>query len=801
MARKSHRAAESAARVSRAWPIVFACALLFTVLAALPAILPALHLELHPSAPQTSYGVKLMVAPQAPRAVHVPAVAEPITPNEATATLPTVNAAREAAMVATEDKRLRTVLHVATSLYQPEVVSLRGSLPTLVLTAASSAYTAQTLVEYGAMVLLPNHAALLIDNIYVSANATLDLSGSNLRTLYLDSGSGGFATIVGWGGNLAFAGTAAHPMTIIGWDRDSNTPAADAGYGRPYIREVGGKMTLSDVRASYLGFWSGRTGGIAWTGLTGSSSTGNAVNSTFTDDTYGSFVSRGSGVTFRNDLFEYNQLDGLHVHRYSVNTSATSSSAVRNGGNGFVVSPATQSTLLEGDIAEHNAGNGFLLDGQPLATGASASGGSVSPGTGTSVEYSAALDNAKTGVLVEGGLDPVVKGDQVCGGATAIELKGGSSDAVVTGNTISCAPRSGISVGPSAPGTVLSGNAVEGARIAFLISASGPVQLDKNVITGATVFGVSARGASSTVSGVGNTIAGSGFRAVDSSADAPSPSLYASNLGDWTYHVHVTFWSYLQFHPLAALWLGIATLILVAFLWSKRRRAPSHPYLTSTRWRPESTQVAAAAASPHPEPVSVAPAASTARPGRHHGDSTTPPGEFSRRRRPAAFDPQATRPQPAFEPQPAYHAAPTFDPQPTLEPQPSLDPQPAHDATPAYQFPPAYSAQPHHDPRPAHDPQPAHDAPPAFDPLPAYDLPAIDDPPAPQRDGGSRPPWNTIGMPRLDDGEQKSDQSDVFSPRGRTVDAVGRPYHRPYDQRYSRGQDDDRNRDREADRR
>jgi hypothetical protein len=56
-------------------------------------------------------------------------------------------------------------------------------------------------------------------------------------------------------------------------------------------------------------------------------------------------------------------------------------------------------------------------------------------------------------------------------------------------------------------------------------------------------------------------------------------------------------------------------------------------------------------------------------------------------------------------------------------------------------------------------------------------------------------------MPRLDDGEQKSDQSDVFSPRGRTVDAVGRPYHRPYDQRYSRGQDDDRNRDREADRR
>jgi hypothetical protein len=638
---KSHPP-EPSASGSRARRVVLACALLFVVLAMLPSILPALHLNLQPTAPQSSHGVTLMVAPRNPHAVYVPAVAQPIAPNQAPAALPTADAAREAATVATEDKRLRMVLHSASHVFKPEVVSTRGSLPTLVLTAASSAYTAQTLVEYGAMVMLPHNAALLMDNVYVSTNAKLSLGGPSMRTLYLDSGSGGFATIVGWGGNLAFAGTPAQPMTIMGWDRVNNSAAADQGYGRSYIREAGGKMTLTDVRASHLGFWSGRTGGIAWTGLTGSPSTGGAVDSTFTDDTYGSFVSRGSGVTFNSDLFEYNQLDGLHVHRYSVHTTATSSSAVRNGGNGFIVSPTSENTLLENDIAQHNGGNGFFLNGRPLATGASASGGSVTPSAGNVVEYSAALGNGKIGVLVEGGQNTVIKGDQACSSITAIEVKAGASDTVVTGNTISCAPRSGISVGPSAPGTVLSGNAVDGARTAFLIRNSGRVQFDKNLVTNATVFGVSARGVTSAVSGVGNTISGSGFRAIDSRADAPAPSLYGSNVSGWAYHAKVTFVSYFQFHPLAAMWLGIATLLLLAFLCKRflreRRQGITHPYPASTRWRPGSTPVAAATASPQPEPFAAVRAANMAQQNGYHSGSAAVPAEYASPWQSAAFE-------------------------------------------------------------------------------------------------------------------------------------------------------------------
>jgi hypothetical protein len=609
--RQSEQTQRAQPRAGQVWPFVLAAAALFCLLATLPIVLPALHLQLQPTAAKSSHGVKLLRAPRAPSPVSLPAVARPIDPTLQPASLPAVNGAREAAAVSAEDSRIRVMLHDAQHVYEPEVIPTRGALPTLVLTAGQGSYTLADLVDYGALVMLPDHAALLLDNIFVSTNANLTIGGNGLKALYMDSGSGGFATIVAWDGNLAFQGTGSTPLTIMGWDRATTSPAADLSDGRPYIREVGGKMTLTDVRASYLGFWSGRTGGVAWTGVTGSPSRGGATDSTFTDDTYGAFVSRGSGVTFTDDLFEFNELDGLHIHRYSVNSTVTASAASRNGGNGFTVSPATDNTVLTDDVSEHNAGNGFFIDGKPIATGASASGGSVAPGSGTVVRDSAALNNGEIGVLVEGGTGTVIESDQLCSGVTALAVKYDVTDAVVTGNYISCKPRSGLSVGPSAPGIVISGNTVLDPRIGILINSSGAVQLNDNTIIGATVFGVTARGQSSAVSGVGNLISGTGFRAVDSRADAPAPALSATESSGWAYHARITFWSYLRFHPLAALWLSILILVLTAWVWSHRRRAPTHPYPASTRWQ----NVAQASAVPQtvpPVPALVGASAATA---------------------------------------------------------------------------------------------------------------------------------------------------------------------------------------------
>jgi hypothetical protein len=582
---RKHRRDGSPARGSRAWPAALAALGVFGVLGAVPVLLALLHVHLQPVAATSSHGVALLPAPGSPPPVRLPAVAQPIDPSEPPAALPPVDSAREAAAVAAEDHRIRIMIHDSARIYQPEVIPVRGSLPTLILTAASRAYTAADLVQYGALVMLPHDEALLLDNVFVSTNAGLSLGGTGLRALYLDSGSGGFASIVGWGGHLSFRGTAASPLTIMGWDRADGAPAADRGDGRPYIRAIGGSMTLSNVRVSSLGFWSGRTGGVAWTGLNGEPSTGSASDSTFTGDTYGAFLSRSRGVTFRADLFEFNELDGLRIHRYAVGTSVISSSASRNGGNGFIASRASQDTLLLDDVSEHNAGNGFYLDGRPLVSGASASGGSSAPGSGTAVEDSAALGNGRIGILVEGGNGPVVKADQVCGAVTAIAVRYSAVDAVLTGNDIRCSPSTGLSIGPAVPGTVISGNTILGARMGMLVRSSGAVELDGNHVFGATVFGITVRGASSAVTGVGNVLSGTGFRAVDARADARPPALSATNASGWAHHLKVTFWSYLLFHPLAMLWLSIAVLVLTAAAWAHRRRLPPHPYPASTHWR------------------------------------------------------------------------------------------------------------------------------------------------------------------------------------------------------------------------
>ncbi len=276
----------------------------------------------------------------------------------------------------------------------------------------------------------------------------------------------------------------------------------------------------------------------------------------------------------------------MHIHRFSAGTTITFSSASRNGGNGFLIGRATQSTLLRADVAENNEDNGFMIDGRPLVSGASASGSAVAPGSGAKITGSAAIDNERTGILVEGGTGTILTSNAICAHDTGIAARLGTRNIVITGNDIRCRPRSGLSIGPSAPGAVISGNAVSGARIAILIRSSGRIEVDNNQLIGATVFGVTARGLSSAVSGAGNVISGTGFRAVDARADARTPNLSGTNERGWQHHAKTTVISYLAFHPLAALWLSIVVLVLLCYLWSRRKRLPPHPYPVSTHWRP-----------------------------------------------------------------------------------------------------------------------------------------------------------------------------------------------------------------------
>ena len=55
-------------------------------------------------------------------------------------------------------------------------------------------------------------------------------------------------------------------MTIKSWDPASESADLNTTDGRSYVRVIGGSAEFTHVVFADLGFWSGRTGGVALTG-------------------------------------------------------------------------------------------------------------------------------------------------------------------------------------------------------------------------------------------------------------------------------------------------------------------------------------------------------------------------------------------------------------------------------------------------------------------------------------------------------------------------------------------------------
>lgn len=583
-------------RQRRGWLAVIVVAVGLVALAVAPWLVPKGVTPPWVSAAQNASPVPLPKLPPALKTVQLGAAAQPVDANATPASQPTFDSTHEAALVAGEDNRLRVLLHKAVHMRSPATLAVPGSSLTLVLPGRSDPYTFSDLVSTGAAVPLAQQGwYLLVDSVLVARSATLQISSEDggPATLLLASSATSFTSLVTWGGSMTLAGTAQSPLAITGWDQVNNQPSEDRGYGRPYIRAVGGEMQLSQVRASHLGFWSGRTGGVSWTGVTRQAATGGATDSSFIGDTYGSFVTRASQVHFSGDLFESNELDGLRLHRDANNSTVTSSASVRNGSNGFVVSRGANSDLLSADVALHNGGNGFLFNGQPLVNGAGPSGGQTQASVGTQLSGSDSERNVHTGILVEGGSGTVIQNNIVCAGSTAIAIRLGAATTSVVGNQMRCA-RVALSIGPAVTATTVAGNVFSHARIGILIRNSPGVRLLNNQTRNLTVFAISVRGASPGVVGSDNVFAGNGFQPVDFRGGAAAPQLTGTDLRNWFRVSSPTALSYLRYHPLLTTWLGILLLVALSWIVVRLRRRSRLPYRHALVWAPAGVPYAAA---------------------------------------------------------------------------------------------------------------------------------------------------------------------------------------------------------------
>ena len=525
--------------------------------------------------------------PQLPP-VSLTAGARPIRPGGPIAKPPNGDANFLPTLVSGEEARLRTMLHDTIHMLRPGVVDFPGSVATLVLPGRATPYTLSDLISDGAVVPWNTPGTyMLIDSVFVSPSTTLDLGGSGLGTLLMNTAPSRFTSIVSWEGTINITGTAADPVRITGWN---NGPATDPAFGRPYIRVIGGRLVLAYVRASSLGFWSGATGGVSWTSTSYRPATGGAVSSSFIGNTYGAYVSGSINVEFSDDLFESSQVDGLRLYLNADNSTVTGSAAVRNDGNGFAVSRGSHD-VLRGDVALHNAANGFLLDAQPLITGTAASGGEAAPFAGLAVISSESEGNLRAGILVEGGSATVVRDNIVCGSSSAIAVRLGALDAAIVGNDVRCGRKIGVSVGPAVNGTMISGNTVSQSHIGVLIRSSPTTRLLNNHMDTISVFGIAVRGASPGVAGNGNVIAGRGFAPTQATAGASAPLLSHTNLVGWKHRTSPTVLEYLRYHPLLLTWLIILLFVFLFFVLSRLRRRPVRPYQHVVPWQSHSVVI------------------------------------------------------------------------------------------------------------------------------------------------------------------------------------------------------------------
>jgi len=564
----------------------------------------------------------------------VTASAASSTPNPSSTVVPTAplvstaEATAEGALVADEDRRLielRAVTATAsakgTQWQSPYRVNT-GSGYTLILTARAAPYQFSDLLtlEPETLLLQPDGSYVLSESIYIARGATLDLSTTTGLTLKMLSDPSGFASIVSFGGNMIISGTAQHPVNIMSWDPQTQSPETDVAQGRAYIRGIGGQFRMSYANVTDLGFWSGRTGGISLTGTTrpsagstsgptpttstGGSGSGTATgqtpvttspagsgsgtgdefsvpgmsyvsaeidHSTITGDAFGLFVSTAQGVAISDTTVTGSLVEGIDLHRLTTQVEIQNVVANQNDGPGFDVSRAAQQVQIADSTADYNLGNGFTVNGEPISQGASASGEPLGSYGNNSITSSTAQGNSHYGIEVLGGLNITLNKNTIIGNQMGIVVSKATQTISIFDNNLEQQDREGIAIIDGVQSATVTGNQIQGAITGIYVRGS-VVDLSKNSVGGASLHGITMLGpdAGSLISG--NTVAGSGVSAIDTERVTGKIAIGANTTTGWQNTTPLLKRIKAMIRPLTLVWLSIFTLLAIAAYRNRRTR-------------------------------------------------------------------------------------------------------------------------------------------------------------------------------------------------------------------------------------
>lgn len=492
-------------------------------------------------------------------------------------------ASAQSELVELEDARLLAQLRAVPWNVGPYLDRENGT-PALILTAGRGPYDLESLIALGAAIRVDAATVDLTTSVLVAPGAqlVLDAPGTTLR---MTSSAAGFTTVVGWQGSLSLAGDPGRPLTVRSWDPAAAGADRTVGDGRAYLRVVDGELRTADAALLDLGFWSGRTGGLALTGNDGTPATGSISATLVRGGHYGLFSEDSENLTVDGSDFDDSAADGIRLHRGSTGVTITSSTARGNGGHGVVSGRGASAITVRSVVAEFNRGDGIRINGRPLAAEPGPAGLSLDGHAGFRVLESTSRSNLGTGILIWDADDVQVTGNAVTADAEGIVVRGAAEGVRVAGNIVTGSTGVGIAVRDGGTGVEVARNAIVGATTGVQ-ARDAVVEVRDNRVRGAAVHGLSFQGAANGSSAMRNTLAGEGSSSIDVRRLDPGATIGLAGNADGEWQVVRTtrqrVADLLSSSPLLVLWALLFLAPVVATVFTRRRSRPTTPYPART---------------------------------------------------------------------------------------------------------------------------------------------------------------------------------------------------------------------------
>jgi hypothetical protein len=527
------------------------------------------------------------------------------------------DAERQAQLVQGEDERLIDVRVAGAArqvTYPLRPYRVRSSgFYTLVLPARRAVYTLTDLRELAPQTFLRQRdgSYLLREHILVDTGATLTLAPSKPTTIRMSSGAAGFVSIVTRGGRLRLLGSAAAPLSFTSWDETATKPDKAVNDGRAYILAMG-QLVVKHANFQDLGFWSGRTGGLALAGSgapsagldlgseetktkSGSSTdsreaeilpsgalpagdesietiVGEVSDTKITGNTFGLFVTGASGTEIRNVTIANSLIHGLVLHRSVRSAQVEQVRVEKSGADGVVVTRGVEAALLTQVTSTGNGRDGVVITGTPLAKGPSPSGSSIRQFGNNVLTASLIENNARTAVRIVGGTQVRLLGNSIKGGVQGVLVSAGAADIVIDANRVTDVNGSGIQI-RDANGIEVSGNSVRRTNTGVhVMNAQAEVQ--DNTVASATLHAISLIGDTSGTTITSNALGGRGSSAIDMARleGGTEPELKANDLSGWNRVITQDGVISILRHPLTVVWILVALLLITGQIRVYRRR-------------------------------------------------------------------------------------------------------------------------------------------------------------------------------------------------------------------------------------